>query len=236
MDKSRSITVLLADDHGVVREGVAAYCMSQPELSVIAQCSDGEEAARTILDRAPDFAVIDLNMPRMNGLEVIRKVRAASSPTRIIVLSINRDAVVIQELFRCGADGYVLKDGPARHILDAIRYVSDGGKYTTPLLHAGTSQGSEGEDPMSTLSPRELQVFAFLVDGMRPRDIARTLDLSPKTVDTYRASIMRKLEVEGIAGLVRYALSRSLSIPPAPPPVELTSMDNGRGMVPEISS
>ena len=222
MDQPTQITVLLADDHGVVRDGVAAFCKAQPEISVIAECADGEEAARLILERKPDFAVIDLNMPRLNGLEVIRKVRGARSETRIVVLSINREQRVIDELFRSGADGYVLKDGPARHILDAIRYVSEGGKYVTPLLSKDAAR-DKTPDPLSSLSPRELQVFSFLVDGMRPKDIARTLDLSPKTVDTYRASIMRKLEVDGIAGLVRYALARNLTGPNSVKPGELTS-------------
>jgi len=211
METTPPLTVLLADDHGVVREGVAAWCRARPELTVIGQCSDGEEALHTILERQPDFGILDLNMPKMSGLEVVRRVRATSCPTRLIILSINRDPVIVRELFRHGADGYVLKDGPARHILDAINYVLDGGKYTSPTLQNDIGGRQEGNsDPLSTLSHREYQVFSFLVEGMRPRDIATTLNLSPKTVDTYRASIMRKLDVDGIAGLVKFAIQRNL--------------------------
>jgi DNA-binding NarL/FixJ family response regulator len=213
MTLPKTLTLILADDHGVIREGVAAHCATLPELTILAQCSDGDEAARAILELRPDFAIIDLNMPKMTGLEVIRAVRAAGSTTRLIVLSTDRNRPMIQELFRSGADGYVLKDGPIRHILDAIHYIADGGKYTTPLLGAEPAGPSPpAADPVATLSRREQQVFSFLVDGMRPRDIARTLELSPKTVDTYRASIMRKLNVEGIAGLVRYAIQRNLPV------------------------
>lgn len=213
MMPTKQTTLVLADDHGVIREGVAAHCQSLPELSILAQCSDGEEAARTILELRPDFAIIDLNMPKMTGLDVIRMVRAAGCTTKLIVLSIDRNRPMVQELFRSGADGYVLKDGPIRHILDAIRYIADGGKYTTPLLNMdGASSSPEPNDPFATLSRREYQVFTFLVDGLRPRDIARALDLSPKTVDTYRASIMRKLDVDGIAGLVKYAINRNLPV------------------------
>lgn len=236
MTDVKPITVVLADDHGIVRDGVAAFCGSVSELKVIAQCADGEQAVETILARKPDFAILDLNMPRLNGLEVIRRVRQAGSSTHLIVLSINRDTLIIKELFRSGADGYVLKDGPGRHILDAIHYVLDGGKYTSPLLQMDAPRTEPDVDAVSSLSPREAQVFAFLVDGMRPRDIARALDLSPKTVDTYRASIMRKLEVDGIAELVRYAMRRSLVGPPPTPDTKLTPGDRGRGMVPGISS
>jgi DNA-binding NarL/FixJ family response regulator len=213
MNTDKKLSLVLADDHGVIREGVAAYCLALPNVTVLAQCADGEEATLRILELRPDFAILDLNMPKMSGLEVIRAVRSAGGTTKLIVLSIDRNLPMVQELFRSGADGYVLKDGPIRHIVDAISYISDGGKYTTPLLASEMSGlNSTSEDPLAGLSRREFQVFSFLVDGMRPRDIARVLDLSPKTVDTYRANIMRKLNIEGIAGLVKYAMNRNLPV------------------------
>ena len=205
------ITLLLADDHGVVREGVAAFCKSREEISVIGQCSDGEQALEMILADRPDFAVLDLNMPKLSGLEVVRRARMAGSKTRLIVLSINRDEATIRELFRCGADGYVLKDGPARHLFDAINYIQDGGQYLTPLLRRETlEKNKDSKDPIGSLSKREYEVFSYLVDGIRPKDIAKRLEISPKTVDTYRANIMRKLDVDGIAALVRFAIQRNL--------------------------
>jgi DNA-binding NarL/FixJ family response regulator len=150
-------------------------------------------------------------MPKLTGLEVVRRVRQAGTATRLIVLSINRDESTIRELFRCGADGYVLKDGPARHLFDAISYIQDGGQYLTPLLRRESIESKRDEkDPIALLSRREYEVFSYLVDGMRPKDIAKILEISPKTVDTYRANIMRKLEVDGIAGLVRFAIQRNL--------------------------
>jgi DNA-binding NarL/FixJ family response regulator len=212
MDNTRPLTLVLADDHGIVREGIAAYCKAREEISVLGQCSNGEEAVAMILSLRPDFAILDLNMPGLGGLDVVRRVRQAKCPTRLIVLSINRDEAIIRELFRSGADGYVLKDGPARHLLDAINYVLDGGQYLTPLLRRDTVESTkEKRDPLALLSKREYEVFSFLVDGMRPKDIARILDISPKTVDTYRANIMRKLDVDGIAGLVRFAIQRNLN-------------------------
>ncbi len=211
--EATAVTLILADDHGIVREGVAAFCKARPEVSLLGQCSDGQEALEMILARNPDFAVLDLDMPKLSGLEVIRRAREAGSKTRLIVLSISRDQAVIRELFRSGADGYVLKDGPSRHIFDAINYVRDGGQYLTPLLRRdGPENKEEATDPLATLSKREFEVFSLLVDGMRPKDIAKSLEISPKTVDTYRANIMRKLEIDSVAGLVRFAIQRNLLV------------------------
>jgi DNA-binding NarL/FixJ family response regulator len=168
-------------------------------------------------------------MRDLSGLEVIRRVRAAKSPAKLLVLSVNRDENVIRDLFRAGANGYLLKDGPARHLFDAIRFVLDGGQYLTPLLQRGVMDGSpsppdalvngsgangtaaeRSTDPVAQLSKREYEVFSFLVEGKRPKDIARILQISPKTVDTYRANVMRKLEIEGVAGLVRFAIERNI--------------------------
>lgn len=214
--ESAPLTVILADDHGIIREGVAAFCKARPDVSLLGQCSDGQEALDMILARSPDFAVLDLDMPRLSGLDVVRRAREAGSRTRVIILSINRDQNVIRELFRSGADGYVLKDGPSRHIFDAINYVRDGGQYLTPLLRrdALEKKDEDAVDPLATLSKREYEVFSMLVDGVRPKDIAKSLEISPKTVDTYRANIMRKLEIDSIAGLVRFAIQRNLHVTP----------------------
>jgi DNA-binding NarL/FixJ family response regulator len=211
VEPTKPITLVLADDHGILREGIAAFCASRPDLKILGQGSDGTEAVELILALKPDFAVLDLNMPKMGGLEVIRRVRQAKSETKLVVLSISRDENVIREIFRSGANGYILKDGPARHLFDAINYIQDGGQYLTPLIRRESIDTKrENKDSLSLLSKREYEVFSFLVDGMRPKDIAKMLEISPKTVDTYRANIMRKLEVDGIAGLVRFAIQRNL--------------------------
>ena len=204
--------MILADDHGIVREGIAAFCESRTDLQVIGQGSDGAEAVDLILTLQPDFAVIDLNMPKLSGLEVIRRVRQAKSATKILVLSISRDENTIRDVFRSGASGYLLKDGPARHLFEAINYVLDGGQYLSPLVSRKVFDNkSNTHNPLELLSKREQEVFSYLVEGIRPKDIARLLEISPKTVDTYRANVMRKLEVDGIAGLVRFALQRNLA-------------------------
>ncbi|PYT26869.1 MAG: hypothetical protein DMG58_21590 [Acidobacteria bacterium] len=119
---TKPISVILADDHLIVREGLAAFCDARPELHIVGQCSDGLAAVEMIKALQPDFAIIDLHMPKLHGLEVIRKVREANSPCKLVVLSISRDEKMVLEALRAGANGYLLKDGPARHLLDAIRY------------------------------------------------------------------------------------------------------------------
>ena len=197
--QTKTISIVLADDHSIVREGLAAFCDARAELRIVGQCSDGLAAVEMIKSVAPDFAIIDLHMPKLHGLEVIRKVREVNSQTKLIVLSISRDEKMVVEALRAGANGYLLKDGPARHLLDAISYVQDGGVYISPLLR------------------REYEVFSFLVDGMRPKDIAKLLDISPKTVDTYRSNIMRKLGIHDLVGLVKFAINRNLTSAANPP-------------------
>lgn len=205
------LTLIVAADHGIVREGVAAFCEARPEFTLLGQCGDGQEALDMILTRSPDFAVLDLDTPELSALDVVRRVREAQSPTRLIILGISRNTAVIRHLFRSGADAYVLKDGPARHIFDAINYVRDGGQYLTPLLsRESIDNEKENDDQLASLTRREYEVFTLLVDGMRPKDIAKSLEISPKTVDTYRANVMKKLGIDSVAGLVWFAARRSL--------------------------
>jgi DNA-binding NarL/FixJ family response regulator len=212
MDERR-VTLIIADDHAIVREGIAALCAGLPGLEVVGQCADGMDALEMIRGREPDFAVLDLNMPRMTGIELIRTLRAENSSTRLLVLSVESDETVALEALCAGADAYLLKDGPARHLLDAIRYIQDGGVYISPLLKGARllARASAPEDPLASLSRREHQVFMHLVNGRRPKDIALLLDISPKTVDTYRASLMRKLHVKDLVGLVKFAIERNLT-------------------------
>ena len=216
MTKTNSISLVLADDHGIVREGLAALCDAQPELSVVGQCSDGLAALEMIQALKPDFAVLDLHMPKMTGVQVVRKIRDLKLGTRVIILSVARDENTVIEALHAGADAYLLKEGPGRHLLDAINYIKDGGVYVTPLLRGAklftdAAQKADKEDPLACLSRREYEVFSYLVNGLRAKDIADMLAISPKTVDTYRASLMRKLKVNDLVGLVKFAIGRNLT-------------------------
>src|ERR1035441_8791514 len=133
MEEPQGITVVLADDHAIVREGFAALC-SANGMRVLAECADGPTPAETISTLHPDFAILDLHMPGMTGIEVVRKLRAEGCPTKLIILSISREEHTVLDALRAGADAYLLKDGPARHLVDAMSFLRDGGVYVSPLL------------------------------------------------------------------------------------------------------
>lgn len=214
MPQSQPITVVLADDHAIVREGIASLCASHG-FSVLGECSDGASAVDMVLEKRPDFAILDLNMPGVTGVEAIRKLRACGSPAKLMILSISREENTVMDALRAGADAYLLKDGPSRHLLDAVNFVRDGGVYVSPLLRGAglfaKAEHTTAEDPLATLSPREMEVFSYLVNGLRAKDIAELLEISPKTVDTYRAGLMRKLNVHDLVGLVKFAIERNLT-------------------------
>jgi DNA-binding NarL/FixJ family response regulator len=215
MTKPKSISIVLADDHAIVREGIAALCETHPELSVTGQCADGQAAFELIRSAKPDFAILDLNMPKLTGVQVVRKLREDQCPTKLVILSIVRDENTVLEALHAGADAYLLKDGPARHLLDAINYIRDGGVYVSPLLRGARlftdSAQTHRSDPLVSLSRREYEVFSYLINGLRAKDIADLLAISPKTVDTYRASLMRKLNVHDLVGLVKFAIEHNLT-------------------------
>jgi DNA-binding NarL/FixJ family response regulator len=213
MEESRETTVVLADDQAIVREGFAAL-FAGAGMRVVGECSDGGAAAQMISSLQPDFAILDLYMPVMTGIDVVRRVRASGSRAKLLILSITQDENCVIEALRAGADAYILKDGPFRHVLDALSFIRDGGVYVSPLLRGAglfTKPERAAEDPLSTLSPREMEVFSYLVSGLRAKDIADRLEISPKTVDTYRASLMRKLNVHDLVGLVKFAIERNLT-------------------------
>jgi len=214
MDETIDVSVVLADDQAIVREGFAALCRERG-IKILGQAADGPQALEMVQNLKPDFAILDLQMPGMTGAEVVRRLRQSGYTGKLVILSFSQEDSTVMEALRAGADGYLLKDGPFRHLLDAITFVRDGGVYVSPLLRgAGLFTKAENRvqaDPLASLSPREMEVFSYLVNGLRAKDIAELLDISPKTVDTYRASLMRKLNVHDLVGLVKFAIERNLT-------------------------
>ena len=211
----KTYSILLADDMTLVREGLAALCDAQPHYKVMSQCSEGAVALRIIETQKPDIAVLDLNLPDLFALEIARRVKEARLPTRVVVLSTRKDRKTVVEALRAGVNAFLLKSGPSNQLLEAFDQILDGGIYVSPALELdkifSPSQKNSPEDPLESLSAREYQVFTLLVDGIRAKEIAARLELSPKTVDTYRASLMRKLDIPDIAGLVKFAIQRDLT-------------------------
>jgi DNA-binding NarL/FixJ family response regulator len=210
----KTYSILIADDLTLVREGLAALCDSQPHLKVIGQCSEGVVALRIIEAKRPDIAVLDLNLPDLFTLEVVRQVKEADLPTRVVVLSTRKDRKTVVEALRAGVNAFLLKSAPSNQLLEAFDQILAGGIYVSPSLELdkifAPGQKAAPDDPIEALSAREYQVFTLLIDGIRAKEIAARLELSPKTVDTYRASLMRKLDIHDVAGLVKFAIQRDL--------------------------
>ncbi len=210
-----TITIVIADQLALVRDGLAAICEASLPCRIVGRCDNGVAARDLIASAQPDVALLDLDLPGMFALEVIRFLCDSGVRTRHLVLTTVAERETVLEALRSGAQGFLLKSGPARQLIDGIRQVMEGGVYVSPGLSLGhifvPSHRSSSADRLDLLSAREHQVFSLLVDGVRPKEIANRLALSPKTVDTYRASLMRKLDIHDIAGLVKYAIQRNLT-------------------------
>lgn len=213
MDTGRIISILIAEEMTLVREGLIQLCRSEPGYNVVAQCADGNAALREIAKHRPDVALLDLHLPDCSTFEIVR--RASGLSTKVLVMAMRHDRKAVLESLRAGAKGFVLKSRPAHELLAAFRQVLDGAIYISVGDNSDTLFGPDGaqftDDPLDTLSAREYEVYRLLVEGIRAKEIAARLDLSPKTVDTYRASLMRKLDIHDVAGLVKYALHREVT-------------------------
>ena len=212
MQPSIGITVIVADELGLLREGLTAMLKADSRVTVVAECADGVSAMEAIRAHQPDVAILDVQMPGLFCLEILREIRDGGLPTKAIMMSARRERRGVIEALRAGASGYVLKTGSGKQLLDSIDHVMSGGVYIAPEIASGElfvpQHKGISSDPVDSLSAREYQVFSLLVEGVRAKEIASRLHLSPKTVDTYRASMMRKLDIHDLAGLVRFSIHR----------------------------
>jgi DNA-binding NarL/FixJ family response regulator len=209
-------SVMLADDHQVVLEGLKALLSVEPDLKVIGEANDGLSVLPLVEKLQPTVLVLDLMMPGMNGLEVTRQLHDKSPSTRIVVLSMHANEAYVAEALRNGASGYVLKHAPGVELVRAIRSVTEGKRYLSPplteeALERWALQSSGGElDPYDTLSSRERQVLQLAAEGLTNSEIGDKLTIGKRTVETHRANLMRKLALKSHAELVRYAIRRGL--------------------------
>ena len=210
-----TIRILIADDHGVVAEGLRHLVSAQSEMEVIGLAENGREVVRAALDTMPDIVLMDHAMPLLNGTEATRLIRDRSQRTRIIMLSMYSDAVHVYRALQAGATGYIVKKSVAKEVVDAIHAVHRGGRYLSKQLadividHVVHRAGPD--DPLERLSSRERQVLQLLAEGHSVAEIAATLSLSPKTVETYRARMMEKLGIFDLANLVRFAIQQGVT-------------------------
>jgi DNA-binding NarL/FixJ family response regulator len=209
MEVQQKPTILVVDEMGLVRDGIGSICERTGTYKIIGYCADGVSALERILAEQPDLTLMGCNVPKLFSLEVVRKARAAAVRTRFILLLARLDRKLALEALRAGASGVVLKASSSTQLLAALSKVSGDGVFVSPELdfakHFASWKTTAIKDPLDSLSSREYEVFTLLIDGYRAKEIAARLDLSPKTIDSYRASLMRKLDLHDVASLVKYA-------------------------------
>jgi DNA-binding NarL/FixJ family response regulator len=211
-----ALTLMLADDHQILRQGLKALLKTEPDFHLVGEASDGLEAVRLAERHQPQVLVLDLMMPGLNGLEVTRQVLRRSPRTRVVVLSMHSDEAYVVEALRSGASAYVLKEFGAEELVRAIRAVVAGQRYFSPPLSEHTlgayAQKMESTlvDRYQTLTGREREVLQLTVEGHSSTEIARRLFISSRTVESHRANLMRKLAVRNQKELVRYAMQRGM--------------------------
>lgn len=205
------IRVVLADDHPVVLAGIRALLNADPEVELVGEATDGGEALPMIRAVAPDVAVVDVSMPGLNGLELTERVTGECPGTWVLVLTVHEDAAYVQPLMRAGARGYLLKRSAADDLLRAVRAVASGGVYLDPSIagHAlAETSGSDGRpvtgEGREPLSPREAETLRLIAQGFSNKEIARRIDVSVKSVETYKARAAEKLGLRTRAEIIRY--------------------------------
>ena len=218
---SDRIRVLLADDHSVLRSGLVALLEAEPDIEVVGEAADGLSCVDKAKALLPDIVIMDINMPECNGLDALEMLKPQSATTKVLILTMHDDVGYLRRVLAAGGSGYVLKHAAPEELLSALRTVNEGGVFVHPHHARALADGAMGEEAdeapdseaarrYSTLSTRETQVFDLLALGHSNVEIAEMAFLSVKTVETYKARLMKKLGVESRAALVRTALDLGL--------------------------
>ncbi len=218
MSARRRTRVLIADDHTIVRQGLRAILESERDIEVVGEAADGREAVRKVSSLRPDAIVLDISMPKMNGLEATERIVHESPRTKVVALTMHSSEEYLYSLFKAGAKGYLLKESASSELVEAIRVVRAGGTYLHPSISTRmVDEFLKGPDPrvragsLDGLTTRECEILKFVAEGHTSKEIAALLDLSVKTIEAHRTRIMEKLRIHNVAGLTRYAISRGIS-------------------------
>jgi DNA-binding NarL/FixJ family response regulator len=205
-------TVLLADDHVIVRRGFRMILADQKDLQVVGEADNGREAVEQAEILRPDVCVMDVTMPELNGIEATRRLLKVSPKTRVLALSMHKDAVYVREILRAGAKGYLLKDCDQGDFLRAVRVVALGKGYLSPEISGAVLEDYRKHvtNPIDLLSSREREVLQMIAESKTNKEIAAALNLSVYTVEAHRSRVMEKLNLHSIGELVRFALRNGL--------------------------
>ncbi|MBI5686681.1 MAG: response regulator transcription factor [Verrucomicrobia bacterium] len=208
--------VLLVDDHKIMREGLRSLLAVTPGVEVVGEAGDGRTAVQLALKLTPDVVVMDIGMPDLNGVDATRQIKARAPQTKVIALSLHSDERFIAGMFKAGASGYLLKDGAFEELAHAIRTVAAGHIYLCPRITRTVIQdylrdAQAAAVAGAALSDREREVLQLIAEGKNTKEIAGSLDVSVKTVETHRARLMERLGVRSVAGLTKYAVREGLT-------------------------
>ena len=210
-----SITVLIADDHAMVRDGLRLLLQTQPDICVVGEVADGREAVEAVLRLKPDVVLMDLAMPVLNGADATKLILDKHESTRIIMLSMHSTVEHVFRAMQAGALGYLRKESAGSEVVDAVRAVHAGRRYLSQKITESVVDDyirkRAVDSPLESLSQREREILQLLVEGRSGIEIARQLHVSPKTVDTYRSRMMQKLGIGDLPGLVKFALQHGLT-------------------------
>jgi len=209
------IRVIVADDHHLVRQGIRALLERADDIEVVGEAADGQEAIELVQRLNPDVLVVDIAMPRLDGTQATERVRALGVATQVVILSMHSDETLVRQTLRSGAKGYLLKQSVTEELLLAVRAAVRGEIYlspaiSAPLLDEFLALQTEERRPFDLLTPREREVLQLIAEGHTNTAIARMMNVTVKTVEKHRTSLMSKLRVHDVAGLVRVAIKQGL--------------------------
>lgn len=207
------IRVVIADDHKIVRQGLKQFMALAPDMTVVGEAANGEQVLSILAERACDLLLLDLTMPDLSGIELIKRIKECVAAPRILVLSMHNEGQLVSRSLKAGASGYLTKDSDPEMLIEAIRKVGKGGHYIDPVLvdkMVFDHRLGDGKPRHEKLSDREFQIFQLLVSGQSINSIAESLSLSAKTVSTHKLRLMQKMQMQSIAELTRYAIENQL--------------------------
>ncbi len=204
------ISTILADDHAIFRQGVAALLQAERDVELLAQANNGTEAWELIQSLHPDVAILDVSMPESTGIDVARRVETEGLDTRVVLLTMHDDPSAALQAREAGAAGYVLKDNSFEDLVRAVQTVAAGGTFVTPAVRAKLSALKRSGRTTVALSPREREVIRLIALGNTGKEIANAMYISPRTVDTYRNRLIDKLQRNSLADVVRYAVQTGM--------------------------
>src|SRR5579863_3024439 len=204
--------ILVADDHTLMRAGLVSLIARMPEMEVVAEAEDGRQALRLVRELKPDIVLMDIAMPGLNGLEAAERIHGLEPQIKIIILSMHASEDYVAQALKAGASGYLLKDAATTELEMALKSVSMGQFYLSPAISRQVVDNylRGGPTGLDVLTPRQREILQLIAEGKGTRDIAETLHLSVKTVETHRAQLMDRLDIHDVAGLIRYALRKGL--------------------------